>query len=187
MHQSEIGQAAKSALLAAWIILCLVQCNRAESTPIILPHHQIDVSEKAADDFVDKLDRIARSREPQSAEFTSAELTSYVRIYLADAALQQPAVMVTPQGLYASVSVGKRAPRQVRALFTIRARQGTPHIRVLRATVDGLIVPHLVLRGVDQVANAILEDIAWPIRVEQITLAEGSLVLRVSPHALPTR
>ena len=174
-------------LLLALVLLCLVQCNRPPSAPLVLPQKQIVVSEQAANEFLEHLDQALQSEKAFSILVTDEELTSYLRIYLADASLHNPTILITPQGLYASAAVGSQVQHSVHVLFTVQASRGTLHLAMVRATVDGHAVPGLVRKCVEQVVDAILSDMAWPVQIEQATLAEGEMTLRGALRVPRTR
>ena len=57
----------------------------------------------------------------------------------------------------------------------------------MRAAVNDRDVPRILLRCMDQVAQAILADMAWPVQIEQITLSEGHLIVQGAPHPIIAR
>lgn len=182
-----LAKAIGPGLLMILALLCPTQCSRPGDAPIVWPQKEIGVSEKAASDLVARLSQIPQDGEVLSAILTDEELTSYARIYVADASLHEPTILIAQQGLYLGARVGRRAQHQVRALFTVKADHRALRINIVGATVDDRAVPRLVLRCLEQVANAILADTAWPIQVKQVILGEGALTIEGAPRSISVK
>ena len=174
-------------LVLILVLLCLTHCSRSKDAPIVWPQKEITVSEKAASELVAHLSQVPQNGEVLSVVLTDEQMTSYARMYIADASLHEPTILVTQQGLYLGARVRIRTEHQARALFTVEADHRALRIRILGATVDDRAVPGLVLRCLEQIADAILADTAWPIQVKKVVLGEGTLTIEGTPRSISAK
>jgi len=151
----------------------------------MLPDKPVTVSEQAAINLMNDLSQIQPNAQDLRVSLTDEGLTSLTRLHLKSNYLREPTIWITRQGLVARARLGSRAEHDLRALFTIETENGNPHVALERMTLNGRPVPRLVLWSLEEMVNATLTDIDWPVRISQITAGDGVLVIQGTPGTIP--
>lgn len=131
-------------------------------------------------------ERIAQAlTDPEGATLVvrEEELTALLRATIEGAPLRDATTHITEEALFLQVAVG-RGGTPIGAALVPSVADGRPAVRVACLTVDDRPLPRIVGASAEAVIDALAEDAAWSVRLEEVTLMDGALVVTASRRAL---
>jgi len=126
---------------------------------------------------VRRFERALRTRGAVRIVVTVDEATSYLALNLKDAPVHDLSVWFTPDGIHLSAKVRAWREARLQALLTVTCPDGTPQVQVRAASLDGHPLPRILLTSFEEATNDALADAHFPLKVEEVVLGEGLMVV----------
>ena len=177
-HPAERTIRLPSILVLVCLFGALSGCTQRQPIrPFAQPTRPVSRSEEAAHRLASRLSQALRGQGPVRIVVTEDELTSYLNLNLQRAPVRELSVWFTPGGIYVRAKVRAWHEPTLQALLTLTLRNGAPQVQVHWAALNGQPLPRLLLASVQEAANDALAHAHSPLRVEQVVLGEGLMVI----------
>ena len=141
------------------------------------PARSIPRSEDAARRLVNRFDQALRTPGRVRLVMAEEEVTSYLEMNLRDAPVRDLSVWFTPGGIHLRAKVRAWREPTLQALVTVSSRNRRLQVQVEHAALNGRSLPRPLMASLQQAANAALADAHPYVRVEQVLLGEGFVII----------
>ena len=163
-----------------WGTLALTGCSQRHYAANETLPRRVAVSEDAARRLSDRVSKALQGRGPLYVSVTEEELTSYLALNLQGLPLRCLAVWFTQGQMRFSAQLDAWGQPEIRGHLGLACSKGKIQVCLIQATLNGQPLPRFLLASVEEAANDALADAQVPLRVERISLNEGSVLVTVT-------
>jgi hypothetical protein len=114
---------------------------------------------------------------PFQLAFTDEELTSYLATYAPSDTIREMVVWLTPAQVHLAGQLLALGQHRVQAVLTLTPHGGALRIGIRQGLLDGKPLPRFLLASLEKAVNDALADAASPVRIEQVLISEGSMLI----------
>jgi hypothetical protein len=146
--------------------------------PIAPPPRTLALSPATARQVALRLNETAEARGPFTLRLSEDELSSYLAYEAETAPLREIGVWFDVAQVTLQARMPELGDRRLLAVAGLSIREGVPQVALHQLLLNGQTLPRLLVDPLQQALNDALADARLTVRLEEITLEEGSLTLR---------